>query len=365
MSLAALYLDPVPDAAPTPQRLRAHDVRSLPDGAVLIHAGQHKTGSTALQNTLALNRDALAPQGWLYPLNGLVAQEHVGFRHLGLMMEILRGGACPGWARLRDEIAGQRGRVLLSHENFFSPQIEPRRVAAELRGREVFVIVYLRHPADYVESCYREWVRRLSFAGSAAQYAEARRPWLEIERLVATWEAAIGAGHVLLRPYERRQFNGGTVLSDFLHLLGAQLPDLLEGRGNDSLNPRQTLVHLVGNAKGAPQGAVQALVNLLGSAEQTQQALAGLEADAAHEALQPQKVAALRCLLQGVLPRARVLDDATFAEIERRYLPQFQAALATHGTPGDVIGESVYAALPHDASFASDELRAAIRLLLG
>jgi hypothetical protein len=359
MSLAAFF-----DTPAAASQLRPDDVRSLPDGAVLIHAGQHKTGSTALQNTLALNRDALAADGWLYPLNGLVAQEHIGFRHLGLMMEIMRRGACPGWARMRDEIAGQRGRVLLSHENFFSPQVDPRRVAAELPGREIYVVVYLRHPADYVESCYREWVRRLGYSGTPAQYAEARRPWLELPRLIAAWESAIGAGHVLLRPYDRRQFTGGTVLSDFLHLMGAQVPDLLEGRGNESLNPRQTLVHVVGNTIGAPQGSMQALVNLLGSREQAEQALAGLEADASREALRAEKVAALRRLLQGVEPKSRTLDDATFGAIERQYLPVFQAALAAHGTLADRIGESVYAGLPHDASFGDAELRGAIQLLL-
>ena len=345
-------------------RLRCEDIRALPEGAVLIHGGMHKTGSTAVQNTLVLNHGALAEQRWLYPSSGLLAQQQGGHRHFFLKQEIRRDGERPAWARLREEIAVWPGRVLLSHELFFSPLVDPRRVAAELPGREIFLIAYLRHPSDFVESSYRQWLRTHGYAGSPARFARSRRYWMEPERLVAAWSEAIGAGHVLLRPYDREQFVGGSVHADFLHLLGVQAASVHEGRGNDSLNPRQALVHAVGNELGAPPRAIRTLSAMLGSREQAEQALASLQADPASAPTRPEKAEALQRLLRGLQPHSRVLDDASFTAIERRHLPLFQAALEVHGTPGDRIGRSVYADVPQDASFGDAELRAAIRLLL-
>ena len=42
-------------------------VETLPEGAVLLHIGPYKTGSTAIQQALFDQRDVLAEHGVLYP----------------------------------------------------------------------------------------------------------------------------------------------------------------------------------------------------------------------------------------------------------------------------------------------------------
>ena len=183
----------------------------LPAQAVLIHGGQHKTGSTAIQNTLFAQRGWLESRSWCYPAAGLMNQANTGHRHRELMAEIRSGAAAgqPHWATLRQELASWSGRTLISHENFFSPQIDPICLREQLPKADLYLLVYLRHPVDYLESCYREWVRRLKYQGSLRAFYEWRQNWLDIEPLLNRWEATVGRGHVRLRIYDRQQLVGG------------------------------------------------------------------------------------------------------------------------------------------------------------
>lgn len=336
---------------------------SLPPHAVVIHGGMHKTGSSALQNLLATRRELLAAAGWLYPVAGLVRQEATGHRHRVLMTELRKEEGTPTWAALRQEIDAWPGRVILSHENFFSPQIDPQAVVAELPGRDVFLVVYVRHPVDYVESCYREWVRRWKYTGSLADHYARRKPYLALDRLASQWHAAIGAGRLLLRPYDRQSFNGGSVTTDFLSLLGlAALPGLADAgaaRANDSLDSAQALVHLVANQIVAPPDKRNTLSSLVHNAQAAVEVLELLpppSPEDGEEALAGAQ--ALRTVLGRSIGASRIMDDRLVAEIETRHLAAFEAALGQHALP------SAYRLLPHDAGFSDPALRASIRHLL-
>lgn len=336
---------------------------SLPPRAVVIHGGMHKTGSSALQNLLATRRQVLAEAGWLYPLAGLVSQEATGHRHRVLMTELRKEEGTPTWAALRQEIDAWPGRVIISHENFFSPQIEPQAVLAELPGREVFMVVYVRHPVDYVESCYREWVRRWKFTGSLADHYAKRKPYLALDRLASRWHAAIGPERLLFRPYDRQAFVGGSVVSDFLWLLGLQgvpaLADAPAARANDSLGTSQALVHLVANQIVAKADKRNTLSSLVHNAEAAVEVLDLLPPPSPEDGEEARAGAmALRTVLGRSTAPARIMDDALVAEIEARHLPDFESALAGHALP------SAYGRLPQDTGFADPALRASIRHLL-
>lgn len=336
---------------------------SLPPRAVVIHGGLHKTGSSALQNLLATRREVLAGAGWLYPLAGLVSQEATGHRHRVLMTELRKQQGTPTWAALRQEIDAWPGRVVISHENFFSPQIEPLAVTAELPGRDVFLVVYVRHPVDYVESCYREWVRRWKFSGSLADHYAKRKPYLALDQLAARWHAAIGVERVVFRPYDRQAFVGGSVASDFLSLIGLAgvpgLADAQSARANDSLGTAQTLVHLVANqvvAKVDKRNTLSSLLEDAAAAVEVLDMLPPPSAQDGEEALAGAQ--ALRTVLGRGVGAARIMDDSLLAEIEAQHLPTFESALARHALP------SIYRPLPQDTGFNDRKLRDSIRHLL-
>lgn len=304
------------------------DLLDLPADAIVVHGGMHKTGSSAIQNTLQRHRDALADAGWLYPRAGLVDQEETGHRHRTLMTEVRDRGAAPAWRTLRDEVSAWPGRVVISHENFFSPQVDPRVLAARLPAdRPVFLLAYLRHPVDYVESCYREWVRRWKYRFGIRTFYDTRAAYLDVAAQRDAWAAAFGADHLVLRPYERARLAGGNVLDDFIATLGLSVPlPPAPGVANESLSSSQTLVHLVANRACTPPRARDRV------------------SDRLPRPLQPRRIA----------------DDGLVHDIATRHLDTFRAVL---GDP-QALSDSAFADLPQDTLFRDPSAHQLVEELL-
>jgi len=343
------------------------DFRALPERALVIHGGQHKTGSSAIQNTLASQRATLREQGWLYPHTGCLLQEETGHRHRKLMSEIKRGQEMPLWHKLRDEIRDWPGRVLVSHENFFSPHVDPAILRTQVpEDREVYLLAYLRHPADYVESCYREWVRRWKYSGTLHDHYLQRRGYLDVEAQAQAWQNAFGAGHVLLRPYDRGHFEGGSVLTDFLAQLG-MAPSLakVQASCNDSLNSAQVMVYLVANQLHASPLKRDALADLLADAKQAAAQFGNWESDDTVRASpEHEKLETLQYVLNAAATSHRIMEDWLLSEIEGTHLEAFRRTLAVHGAGRETLRTSSYASLPHGAGLFNPALRNAIERLI-
>ncbi|MEX2518402.1 MAG: glycosyltransferase family 2 protein [Paracoccaceae bacterium] len=185
--------------------------RAAPSGQrrwreLVVHAGLHKTGTTALQRVLEGDRERLAGLGVLFPRTGFVDQVRVSARR----------GATPGHAALEGALMkGDRGvldalhaeidacraeRVILSCENFSFPT-ESDEHAAEFADRffeefarfdEIRVVVFVRRPDAYVDSLYRE----LLFLGRTA----ANRP---MRQFVVEWGAPLADMRRLTRAWAR------------------------------------------------------------------------------------------------------------------------------------------------------------------
>src|SRR4051794_26074710 len=96
-------------------------IAPLSDGAILVHIGMHKTGTTAMQTLFAANRDRLRELGVLYP--GQRPDHHLVARSF-TQRAIGPGGADKPpsprmWSELAAELRDERCRVVLSSE-FFS-----------------------------------------------------------------------------------------------------------------------------------------------------------------------------------------------------------------------------------------------------
>ena len=340
---------------------------ALPPRAVLIHGGQYKSGTSAVQNALAAGAAQLAAQGWRYPQAGRIHDPTLGHRHLRLMQEVRHGSVQGQWARLRHEIDRSDDRVVLSHEGFFSPELDPALIAHELPGREVHVLVYLRHPVDHVESGWREWARRWRFTGTPRDWFNQRRDWLDITRVRQRWEAVFGAGHVHLRAFARECFPQGNVVVDLAQLLG--LPDGLPRlpMANGSLNTRQALVMWVANRLRSDPAQCEALLDLVADAGAAQAALAQLDAMAQAAGFEAAHKAALARVLQGIDERARMVADALAHDIESQFLALHVHELAAQGQVMDAGGgwRGQWRDQPFDAGMNDGALLRAVATLLG
>ena len=268
------------------------------------------------------------------------------------------------WRELRHEIEEWPGRVVISHENFFSPQV----VAGLLKGRDVFIVTYVRHPVDYLESCYREWVRRWQFCGSVRDFYGQRARYLDIPSIATAWSDLLGPDRVLLRPYGGDALVGGSTVSDFLAVLGIPL-DADEAStarvDNPSLNSRQVQVHRVANMLGLPPDAPnRRLLSSLVASDAERDRVLGL-LHGGRIGFDPRLIGALRTFLRAPIDaRLRIMDDELAAEVTETWVTPVLESLTRHGSPGASLGHPRLAPRAEDPNFADPIVAGALATLL-
>ncbi|MDG4876471.1 hypothetical protein P9273_15350 [Mesorhizobium sp. WSM4935] len=197
---------------------------------VILHIGVHKTGTSALQSFLQRNAALLSSRGVVY--KPTIPDWP---NHNPLAMAFMPGSFDHGPTRLATTLdEAENKTVLISSEMLCEPEVDLDLFLQCLRGHDVQVIAYIRHPGDIVISAFNEvvrhhdrhWKRPLNerpFAYDPSQMDVLRR-WLKVSNLT-------------LAPYDRNQWVGGSICSDFLRMIGVAGDgfDYGEVGGNESL----------------------------------------------------------------------------------------------------------------------------------
>lgn len=201
---------------------------------ILLHIGWLKTGSTAIQQFLHANRDAILQRtGILYPGAGV----HTVAHHLAAWS--LQEPLAHAWAKeigfksTPEEVFGEifreaqqaRAKSLIVSSEVFCQTSFYRisRLAGMLAGHEVRVIAYLRRQDDYVESAYKQVVRgHVRFAKKFQHFAakQLSHGRLDYEGRFLEWETQFPGVAITIRPYERERFPDRNVVLDFLRVAG-------------------------------------------------------------------------------------------------------------------------------------------------
>lgn len=136
---------------------------ALPENAILLHIGPHKTGTTAIQGSLAHARTELSALGVTYP--GTHGAHHAEARavrrHPGGWAE--DKAALPPMAKWDDLVRAAHaapGRVVVSSEFFAQSGPEDRRkIISELGGDRVHVLLAARNPGAIALSTWQQVLR--------------------------------------------------------------------------------------------------------------------------------------------------------------------------------------------------------------
>ncbi|TFH51033.1 MAG: hypothetical protein E4H01_01005 [Lysobacterales bacterium] len=212
---------------------------------ILLHIGQSKTGTSAIQAFLMLNSRRLREAGILYP-SVSVGGFNVDFGNHNPVADALAGVST--YPHLTaDQYFAQffetarrfhAERMILSAEHFFGgeprvwdvPDMETyearyRRkilaLACNLEGHEVSVLVYLRPQVDWLASAVGQAVRLERMIGKTVyendrQFFESWKPLLRYARLLECW-ADVLQPHVLTAvPYVREKLYRKSSIADFL-----------------------------------------------------------------------------------------------------------------------------------------------------
>ena len=199
---------------------------------LVLHAGTHKTGSTAIQSFLAAHRDQLAEQGVLYPVLDGDGLSHTSLqKHVGLACTT--GGSSQldaTLAQLAKQIdEAQPQRVVLSSEHFFAmPRawITPLLTATKPLFASVSLVIYLRSQRDLWTSLFNQRAKALKVLPS-------HQPWGTTDFLgpaivenmayadyLDAFACEIGTDQIAARLYDPSQFPGGDVRLNFLESAG-------------------------------------------------------------------------------------------------------------------------------------------------
>lgn len=234
---------------------------------VILHIGQSKTGTSAIQNCLSQNRELLLKRGILYP-DAMVAGMTIGLiNHNGLADSLVHRKTYPFLSSIQYrqqidwQIASEKSihTIILSAEHFFGG--EPRiwnisdkskyltiykekltAIKKYLATEDVEVIVYLRNQVDWFRSSMAHLIRyqlvhdKNDIYLSDRQYFELVKPLLCYGQLLDCWADTFGRSSITAVPYNKDQLIGGDVILDFANRIGILPSDLKDDRAKEGAN---------------------------------------------------------------------------------------------------------------------------------
>jgi hypothetical protein len=268
---------------------------------ILLHIGQSKTGTSAIQDFLTLNRTRLQKAGVVYPMpkaNGLT----IDVGHHNAVADSLLGVSSYPFLNAEayfDQFYAQcrqigAERMILSGEHFWGghPRLwdvpdDPtywisyrkklEHLASHLRGHEVSILVYLRPQADWLASVISHnvsfgWVPLkgsvvTNLYKSDLQHFNLHKPALRYCTLLDAWSEIVSPAAIVAIPYVRNQLFNGSSISDFVQRANLAHIDFpiptTQMSTNESLTPEYVEVKKVLNRKPKTMSEERAIIDCL------------------------------------------------------------------------------------------------------
>lgn len=228
---------------------------------VLLHIGSPKAGSTTIQEALKLNRETLAARDILAwepdaskgspartlanrfapPQRPLLPRERAYFTTRAQTVE----WSLENWRVMSELVRARRPALTVMSSEALMAISRVRRVLLALREifDEIHIIAYIRDPAEQYRSAIDEIIRDGARFADLPSPAEFHFPSHEVIR---TWHDILGREYVTVRNFDRRNLEGGDLVTDFFAQVGRVAgadPVAIESppRANESLSAAATV----------------------------------------------------------------------------------------------------------------------------
>jgi len=200
-----------------------------------LHIGAHKTGTSAIQTFLALNRNYLKGKKICYPGNKDVHHD---------IVKTFNNSAISGSNTkfIMDQYINQIKKsncktVIFSSEGFIKLAYDDILALKNyLNNFETKIVYYVRRQDERLESGYnqiiREKDRRYTNKISINFIHSKRSHRLDYYHLLSSWREIFGQENIIVRVYENEQLQDG-IFQDFLNILGLELDDNFLLPGNE------------------------------------------------------------------------------------------------------------------------------------
>ena len=203
-----------------------------------LHIGTAKTGTTSLQKFFAINRDILRKKGFDFPEMPFHFED-VGQKNRNGHFLTLFGGEDPegkwkqGFAAIEEAFRSHE-KVIISDEQIWIVQVKDgfwEQVCAQAKrmGAQLKVIVYLRRQDEIAESHWNQKVKgRPKLSSTFSEFInEGGYDFFPLDygRTIDHVASHVGRDNLRVRVFERQQFSGGSLFTDFLEFLGLGLTE--------------------------------------------------------------------------------------------------------------------------------------------
>lgn len=214
---------------------------------LVLHAGMHKTGSTAIQTAFAAGSDPAARYvDWitsnhssLFALLTHDAPEPTPLlRRMGLASGDLQHRRAAALRDFRQVLASLTGTGIFSAEEMFSatrPQLERFHDILSGFGHDIDVLMYVRPPVSFAESAFQQRLK-----GGRPHLLDPDRLIPDYRHAIENLDVVFGRSRVELRPYHPWEFPDGDVVRDFAGYVGTEPPAGRPIRKNASLSAQAT-----------------------------------------------------------------------------------------------------------------------------
>ena len=208
---------------------------------IFLHAGEPKTGTSAIQLLLRDNREALRDLGYLVPSAGASRSGN----YEGLISAILGQPVPPRFAGCLEALHAEIGvhpatTVIVSAECLdyaFRIDEKRERILSFFRdlGLATTVVMFVRADAEILSSAYAEQVKSFLSACTLGEFVVGHRRYIHLLKL-----AGLPGIETIFRPYNMELRHAGAA-REFLRVIGVPDPALgclgAEPRVNESLGP--------------------------------------------------------------------------------------------------------------------------------
>lgn len=200
---------------------------------LILHIGQGKAGSTAIQRTLAAGRDELLRKGVLYPENLYIKNCHHYFstlnfdvpqrwpsvvNRMGFSIDSAKAGAKEEWENLQEQLTNNNPKItIISSETLFSDYSPTEAIRAKKYlgslADEMRILAYLRSPVSRYISLVQQKLKssRILVQPAASGVVKIISKYNEIFTVPCE-----------LRVFERNSLKSGDAVVDFVEWSGLQ-----------------------------------------------------------------------------------------------------------------------------------------------
>jgi len=198
---------------------------------LILHIGTHKTGTSALQKFLHINRELLLEQ-WVFYAS------RAGSKNANFMgRELVEGNQSVvqsffAESLIKAEAAGAN-TMLVSAESLYAMsafnlslkdkpcdkywELEKQAIeslrASIPQELEIQIVCYFRRPDQFLESIYNQIIKATRYSGSIDEFLNVMMPALDYIGHIQLWQQVFGKEHCSVYGYENA---GQNIVSEFL-----------------------------------------------------------------------------------------------------------------------------------------------------